>query len=309
MLNASRRDFLVVTGAAVFAGNFNVPFFSTNQSDFQVGYHAVTWGDQIEQAIEDLSALGFRGVQIRVDDYRKYANRVGEFKELIAAKKLTLVSLSSDRVTLNPKTEKQELEEYLAMAKWMKAVGGLYLQVADRARVKEGVNDPDDYRKLGKRLAEIGKRTLGEYGVKLGYHNQMDSLGERPDEVDRILDAADPKYIWAVVDIAHIQVAGGDPVKFMRNYVNRLIYPHFKDVVIHPRGPATMDGKQARPKYDFVELGQGKVNVPAVLQMMRDYHWHGWIIIELDRAPGGHTPRESATISKKYLEEKLKLVV
>lgn len=307
-MNTSRRDFLAAAGVAAFAGKFNLSLASV-QSEFQIGYHAITWGDKIEQAIDEISEVGFRGIQIRANDYRKYSNRASEFKELIAAKKLAVVSISSGGVTIKPDTQKQEIEDRLAMAKWMKEVGGLYLQATDSVRVKEGVNDPDDYKKLGKRLAEIGKRTFGEYGVKLGYHNHMNTLGERRDEVDRIMDAADPKALWALVDIAHMQTAGGDPVKFTRDYINRLVYPHFKDVIVHPSGPATMAGKIAPLKYDFVELGQGKVNIPGVLQIMKDYRWTGWIIIELDRAPGGHTPKESAAISKKYVEEKLKLKI
>jgi len=307
-MNISRREFLAAAGAAALASKFN-SIFGGDPSDFKVGYHALTWGENVQQAINEISELGFAGIQIRAEDYRKYAGRAAEFKDLMAAKKLTLVSISSGNVTINSGTEKQEAEERVAMAKWMKEAGGLFMQATDGARVQQGVNAPDDYKKLGKRLTEIGKRTLGEHGIKLGYHNQMGSLGERRDEVDRILDAADPKYVWTIPDVAHIQVAGGDPVKFVREDINRMLYPHFKDVVIHPSGPPSLNGKPAPPKYDFVELGQGKVNLPGVLQIMKDYRWTGWIIIELDRAPAGHTPKESAAISRRFVEEKLKLKV
>lgn len=305
-MNTSRRDFLAATGAAMLAGN---ALGAAIQSDFQIGYHAITWGDKLEQAIDEISELGFRGIQIRAADYRKYANRASEFKNLMAAKKLTMVSISMGGVTVNSATAKQEIEECMAVAKWMKEIGGLYMQITDSARVTTGVNDPDDYRKLGKRLTEIGKRTFGEYGIKLSYHNHMNTLGQRQDEVDRIMDATDPKHVWSLVDIAHIQAAGGDPVKFMRNYITRLAYSHFQDVLIYPSGPATMAGKQPPPKYGFVELGQGKVNIPGVLQILKDYRWTGWIVVELDSASAGHTPKGSAAISKKYLEERLKLKI
>jgi len=307
-MNISRREFLAATGAAALGGNLNSPI-GRDPSDFKVGYHTITWGDNLEQATLEISELGYAGVQIRGEDYRKYAGRTAEFKALMTAKRLTLVSISSGDVTIKPATEKQEIEQCAAMAKWMKEVGGLYMQATDGARVQQGVNAPDDYKRLGKRLTEIGKRTFGEHGIKLGYHNQMNSLGERRDEVDRILDAADPKYVWVIPDIAHIQVAGGDPVKFVREYINRLVYPHFKDVIIHPSGPPNLSGKPAPVKYDFVELGQGKVNLPGVLQIIKDYRWTGWIIIELDRTPAGHSPKESAAISKRFVEEKLKLKV
>jgi inosose dehydratase len=304
VMSFSRRVFLIGAGAAALASRLSPSTFAADE--FKIGYHAITWGDKIEQAIDDISELGFRGIQIRRPDYEKYATRAGEFKDLMATKKLTVVSISTGGVTIKPDTEKQEIADRAAMAKWMKDVGGLYLQATDSARAREGANTHDDYKRLGKRLTEIGKRTFNEYGIKLGYHNHMDSLGERRDEVDRIMDATDPKYVWALVDIAHMQVAGGDPVKFTRDYINRLVYLYFKDVIIHPT-QAAMDGSRPRPKYDFVELGQGKVNIAGVLQIMKDFRYTGWIVIELDRAPAGRTPKESAIISKRFVEERLKL--
>ena len=307
----SRRQFLLCAGATALAAQFDAtPISSAFAADyeFKVGYHAMTWGDKTEQAIDEISDLGYRGVAIRRSDYEKYANRAAEFKDLIAAKKLTLVSISTGDVTINPAAEKQEIADRVAMAKWMKEVGGLYLEAADGSRAKEGVNDLEDYKKLGRRLTETGKRTFGEYGVKLGYQNRMNSMGERQLEFDRIMNATDPKYVWVAPDIAHMQTAGGDPVKFTRDYINRLLYPHFKDVLIQKAQPG-LDGRPLRPKYDFVELGQGVVNIPGALQIMKDFRYQGWIIIELDSARGGRTPKESAIISKRYVEEKLRLKV
>lgn len=307
-MTISRRNFMAGSGIAL-TGSWLTRHAMAAENEINVGYHAITWGDNVDQAINEIAELGFRGIQIRRADYEKYAGRVSEFKEILAARKLTVVSISTGKVTIKPETEKQELEDRLKMAKWMKDIGGLYLQATDGVRAKVGVNDLDDFKKLGRRLTEIGKRTFGEHGIKLGFHNHMNNLGERREEFDRIMEATDPKHLWALLDIAHMQASGGDPVKLTRDYINRLIYPHFKDVVIHPSGAAGLDGKPPRPKYDFVELGQGRVNIPAVLQIMKDYRFKGWIIIELDKSPTGRTPKESAAISKKYVEEKLKLKV
>jgi len=319
----SRRQFLLGMGTAAVASQLGGLVTTTSAEtvdysifdhpisaspEFMIGYHAITWGREINQAMEEISALGYRGIQIRREDYKLYADRVSEFKDLLAAKQLTLVSISTGGVSLKPETEKQEIEDRVQMAKFMRQVGGLYLQATDSARSKEGSNKPEDYKTLGRRLTEIGKRTA-DLNIKLGYHNHMNSLGEKRDEVDRILETADPRYVWVLPDIAHMQAAGGDPVRFVSDYASRIVYPHFKDVVIQPGGPPTMDGKPARPKYEFVELGQGKVNIPAVLQIMKDHNYRGWIVVELDRAPAGRTPKESGAISKRYLEEKLKLKV
>lgn len=306
-MNFTRRQFLLTTGATALITRLNPTLAS--EAEFKCGYHTSTWGTQLEQALNDIAEAGYRGIQIGQPDYAKYAQRASEFKTLLAAKQLTLVALSTNDLTFRPETEKQEVADCLAMAKWLKEAGGLYLQAADAVRRETYKPLPDDYKKLGRRLTEIGKRTLGEYGIKLGYHNQMNSLGERRDEVDRILDATDAKVVWVVPDIAHLNVAQGDELKFTRDYITRILFAHFKDVRISQPWSKTLDGSTLRPKYDFVELGQGKVNVQGVFQLLKDFRYQGWIVIELDRAPAGRTPKESAVISKRFVEEKLKLKV
>ncbi len=314
-MKTSRRQFLwqsaclpLASQSALATASSLVAAEANAQSAIQVGYHVSTWGENLEQALTDLAALGFRGVQLDGNAYRKFADRPAACKELLAAKNLTLISLSADGLTIRKETEKQEIAERVALAKWVKEVGGQYLQVADAARAERGANASDDYQKLGKRLSEIGKRTLNEYGIKLGYHNQMDSLGERGDEVSRILDAADAKYVWAVPDVAQMFVAGGDPVKFVRDYVLRMAYPHFKDALLQPVS-ASLDGTRPRPKYSFVELGQGKINLSGALQIMKDFRYQGWLILELERTLAGRTPKESAQISKQYLTDRLRLTL
>src|SRR5262247_1319870 len=103
-MSPSRRQFLLGAGATALAAQFDVnpisyPFVA--DYDFKIGYHAMTWGDKTEQAIDEISGLGFRGVAIRRSDYEKYANRAAEFKDLMAAKKLTVVSISTGDVTIN----------------------------------------------------------------------------------------------------------------------------------------------------------------------------------------------------------------
>ena len=143
-----------------------------------------------------------------------------------------------------------------------------------------------------------------DLGIPLGYHNHMSSLGESPAEVDAIMEQADPRYVKLELDIAHYQQGGGNPAKAIRQYRDRLLFLHIKDVenlkAADNRGRA----------YRFVELGRGRVDLPAVFTALRDVKFRGWAVIELDSVPDQtRTPKESALISKKYLEEKLGMKV
>jgi hypothetical protein len=127
----------------------------------------------------------------------------------------------------------------------------------------------------------------------------MNAIGERPDEVKWILDAADPQFVKLELDIAHYQMGGGDPVKAIHQYKDRLLFLHIKDLET-PIPGATGDLSRS---YRFVELGRGKVNVKGVLKALEDVKFEGWAVVELDRVPdNARTPRESAQICKSYLE-------
>ena len=72
-------------------------------------------------------------------------------------------------------------------------------------------------------------------------------------------------------------------------------------------GPNPEDPKNAE---NFLELGRGKVDLPAVFAALHKINFRGWAVVELDAVPDkSKTPKESAAISKKYLEERLGLTV
>jgi inosose dehydratase len=134
----------------------------------------------------------------------------------------------------------------------------------------------------------------------------MNSLGERPDEVAPILDASDPRYVKLLLDVAHYKQGGGDPVKAVRDYAERLIFLHIKDV----ESPVPGASGDLSRSYRFVELGRGAVDLKGVFAALADVRFRGWAIVELDRVPEpGRTPKESALMNKKYLEEQLGFVI
>ena len=57
----------------------------------------------------------------------------------------------------------------------------------------------------------------------------------------------------------------------------------------------------------FFELGRGGVDFPAILQVLNDASWKGWMTVELDSTVT--TAKGSCTVRKQYLERVLKLKV
>lgn len=271
-----RRDFVITSlSAAAWAAGWRPP-----AARIRFGYAAITWGGNDRQAIDDISSLGFRGIQLRQAAVATWGERPAELKELLAQRHLTLVALSSGNLTPD------NVDQHVRNAQFHRDAGGLYLQVLDeRPKGRDVV--ADDYRRLGELLTDLGKRTA-DLGIRLGYHNHMGALGETPDQVARILDAADPRYVHLELDTGHYQQAGGDPAEAIRRHAGRLLFLHIKDLDASNR---------------FVELGRGKVDFTAVFAALDQTGFDGWGVVELDAVPDqARTPKESGAIARAYLE-------
>jgi inosose dehydratase len=262
--------------------------------DLRVGCAAITWNGNDRQAIDDISALGYPGIQLR-------ANAVTEFPDphalasLVAEHKLTFVALSSGDTTVDSAKAAATIEKHAANARYLQAAGGKYLQVIGSFEKLRNYTQAD-YKQQGEQLTAIGKRAA-EYGIQTGFHNHMGSIGQSPEAVDAIMAASDPRYVKLELDVAHYLQAGGDPAAAIRKYRDRLLFLHLKDV----------ESAHTRNGYQFVELGQGRVNFQAIDTAVREIHFRGWGIVELDgeREGNGRTPKQSAEISKQFLEQKM----
>jgi inosose dehydratase len=325
MSSTSRRKFIQGMGAAIAASltasipahavssagllypPMDLSYFDTPVSsapaDIRLGYAAITWGGNDRQAIDDIAALGFRGIQLRANAMQEFGS-ASQLRDLLAQRQLMMVALSSGSVRIDPAVEAEELAKHAANAKFVHDAGGLYLQVTDQ-RPKDREITAADYKRLGRLLTELGKRT-SDLGVTLGYHNHWGTLSERPEELDQILAAADPRYAKLELDVAHYFVGHGDSAKAIEKYHDRLLFLHIKDA----EWLAGKDGDTGKHPYRFVELGRGQLDIPAVFEALRKVNFRGWAVVELDSVPDpARTPKECAVISKKYLEEKLGLKI
>lgn len=293
-----RREFLQTIGAvgAVALWRDGAPAVLSN---IKFGYAAITWQGKDLQAIEEVAAVGFKAIQLRSNVMTEFGEKPAALKELLDKHRLTMVAFSSGNMRIDPAVEKEEMEKHTRHARFVRDVGGVYLQLTDE-RPKDRPVTPADYKRLGHLLTELGKRTA-DLGVPIGYHNHMNNLGERPEEVRAVMAAVDPRFVKLQLDTAHYQQGGGDPVAAVKEYKDRLLFLHIKDLQAQTPAPGAT-GEQAQ-KYRFVELGRGSVNLKGVFDALEQIAFKGWAVIELDRVPDdARTPKESAIICKKYVE-------
>lgn len=288
----NRRDFLTQASLLTASSLISFESLAAAKAKHKMAYSAITWSGNDLVAIKDIAALGFKGIQLRANTYAPFKDKPQDLKDVLDQNKLALVMFSSGNVGIADDISK-DIETHLNHAKFVKALGGKSLQITNVSRPKDRLPTTEELKKYAKNMSEVAKQVLNETGVQPAWHNHMHQLGETPEEVDIIIENMDTKYIKLELDVAHYTQGGGNPAEAILKYKDILHATHIKDTKV----------ADTKSGYQFVELGQGRVDFPAIFKALEKVKFNGWNIIELDSVPvKGRTALESGQTSKKYLD-------
>lgn len=264
----------------------------------RVGYHGITWGgDGFLRAIDDISSLGYEGIETFPNVYSWFANHTGLLKKLLRERGLKLVTLYCGGSLIYKEKAKEEIRWNVEVARFLKKMGSNILIMGGGER-REGANLKEDIRQMARTLDEIAKR-CAEFGVKACYHPHLWTRVERREEIAMLMDMT--RHLYLAPDTAHLYRGGSDPVEVFSTYIDRIAYCHFKDS--NPRAEAKRKGGATEALPIFSELGTGPVDFPGIMEILRKNRYNGWIMIELDQSTT--TPKESARKSRDYMNKVL----
>ena len=145
----------------------------------------------------------------------------------------------------------------------------------------------NDYIATARALNEIGKR-LREAGIHLHYHNhefEFERVDGESTAMNVLLKYFDANAVDLCFDAGWAWRAGVDPVAWMRAYGERIGYLHLRDF----RGS------------ESVALGQGEMDVEAIVQAAHELPRSRWMIVEQD--PTTNDADGDMVASRKYLRE------
>jgi inosose dehydratase len=216
----------------------------------------------------------------------------------------------------NRQKRDEEIARAVEIGRFFQSAGGGYLIAADsgddRRRGEAGHVDPsgaltdEQWKSLGRGLNDLAKE-LAPIGVKVVFHNHVGTYVETEEETTRLLDETDPALVSWCLDCGHLAYGGGDTLRALKKYGNRVGYVHIKDVDGHVLQKSRDNGwsfAQALKSYIFAPLGEGIARVPDVIDSLRQAGYAGWLVIEQDTTPDD--PTEIATKNRLYLEPLVK---
>jgi inosose dehydratase len=313
--NLTRREWLCA-GLGLAAGSAFAA--SEPKADITVGITSNTrpdWSNDFELSLRECSEVGYHWIETFWNYATPWEEHPQALIELMAGMNLKMETVSNggrmNTFFQKPDQRKQVIEDHMRLVRFIKKLGCDHLKINCGAE-NPGGNTPEIYREMATTFDELGKR-ISDEGIKFGIHHHLWTQYETRQDVDAIMELTDPRHVFMVLDTGHTTMAGMDALKLAKDYGPRIIEFHLKDVAPKDRGGykgPRLDRRNVNTTPDnrtFFELGKGGVDFPGILAHLNSIGWKGWFTVELDRT--GTTAKESAAISKKYIENVLKLKV
>jgi inosose dehydratase len=121
-------------------------------------------------------------------------------------------------------------------------------------------------------LLDATEARVKQYDIRVAIHNHgpSDKLYPTPDSVYEKIKGRDAR-MGLCIDVGHTQRSGIEPAKAVKDFADRLLDVHIKDV-----SAATAQGST-------VEIGRGVVDIPALLTALIEIKYNGVVALEYEK--------------------------
>ncbi|WP_340242639.1 sugar phosphate isomerase/epimerase family protein [Roseobacter sp. HKCCA2468] len=289
----------------------------------EIGNAPCSWGVEFandprnptwRKVLQDCAEAGYRGIELgpvgfMPEDPAILGEALDEFD-------LTLIGGVIFRPYHDPDAWEDVLDATHRTARALKAHGAEHLVIIDSisprraptaGRADEAAQmDQAEWTGFRDRIVESARIGAEDYGLTVGIHAHAAGFMDFEPELIRLLDEVDEGLLKICFDTGHHSYAGFDPVAFMKKYVSRISYMHFKD--IDPKVKADVIANrtgfyEACGQGIFCNLGQGDVDFEAVRKVLLDANFEGWCTVEQDCDPTLDVrPIDDARANRAYLQ-------
>jgi inosose dehydratase len=287
------KAIVIALGAAA------VPALRAAERKLKIGYTCITWGTfprgaeasaTLEAAVKDISSLGFYSFETFPEVLEDWDGK-GALQGLIDRYGLPLKSGYIRTNLTDTSKRKENLEQVIRLAKIIKKYGGTFGVLAPNSMKREGYDFRAHRANITSGLNECAM-AVTDVGLGTGLHQHTGTCIETQDEVYAVMEAANTKYLKFAPDVGQLQKGGSDAAKVVKDFLPLTVHMHLKDY----SGGEHFVG--------YCPVGQGKVDIKAILDMVEGANPQANIMVELDPSPKQPmTPLETAQISKAYLQK------
>lgn len=245
------------------------------------------WRGTVDNLLDWIADAGYDGIEITNSMIGEYRHRPNDFAAELERRGLKLAAFA---YATEGFTQPERHDEDLAGAQ--KAIE--FARHFPELRVALGgaahPNREDAREKLDRAIRfynEVGSRGR-DAGVSVNVHphSHHGSLLESAEEYEYLLNSLNPECVSFGPDTGHIVRGGQDLMTCLRTHLPRITHLHFKD--------ATADR-------EWVALGEGVCDFPAVMELLESAGYDGWVVAEEESEAAGRDGVAAIRKNRAYL--------
>jgi len=294
-LAVTRREFVKSMAAGAVAAALPAPPAAAKK--LKIGHTCITWGTfprapeaiaTLEAAVKDIAELGYWSFETFAAVLEEWDAK-GTLRALMDRYDLPLTAGYIGVNLTDPAARKDELAKVVRLAKVIQKCGGTFTVVSPNG-VKRAEFDFKEHRAAMVAALDDYAMAVHDVGLGVGLHPHTGSCIETGDEIYGVMEAV--KHMKFAPDVGQIQKGGSDAAKMMKDLLPLVRHVHLKDY----SGGEAFGG--------YCPLGQGKVEMKTILDMLEGQAPTSTAMIELDPSKGAPlSARETAEITKAYLQK------
>lgn len=244
------------------------------------------WGVQLppERVLAEMAELGFTATELGAEGFLPPAP--ADKARVLAEHGMAAIGSFVPVIAHDPEIDplprvRQELADY--------AASGAEVLVLAAVTGATGYDDTREPLTETQRSTLLGnleriREVAAAQGVTAVLHPHVGTMVETAEDIAVVLEGSTLPFCF---DTGHLMIGGTDPVRFAAEHADRIAYMHLKDV--------SLEGMQ-RVKageisyFDAIvqdilyrPVGEGDVDVRAILASLLEAGFDGWIVLEQDK--------------------------
>ena len=167
-----------------------------------------------------------------------------------------------------------------------RAAGDLFGPISKRPKLQAG-----EWPAYGKKLTALAEK-MAEFGVGMAFHHHMGTFVETDEEIGLLMGSTGPAA-GLLYDSGHCVFSGGEPISLLKRHIGRVVHVHCKDArkeVLAKARATDTSFMQAVLDGVFTVPGDGFVDYPAILRILHDAGYAGWLVVEAEQDPNKAHP-------------------
>lgn len=247
-----------------------------------------------QRFLDEVAAAGY--TRIELGPYGYLPTDPARLQDELAQRGLTMTAGTIFEHLHRPDSWDSTWEDVSAAASLTAAMGARHLVVIPDfwrdpqtgAVTEEPQLSNEEWPAYAAQMNRLARTIRDEFGLQVQFHPHADTHVDTHENVERFLHETDPDLVTLCLDTGHIAYCGGDNLRLIRDYPDRIGYVHLKQVdpavveKVHAEGigfgEAVRMGAMCEPPY-------GRPDIPPILEAIAGLDAEIFAIVEQDMYP------------------------